>query len=173
MPGSLYHEEQDAKTFAEWGIDYLKYDNCNNDDIKPTESMMSIADINDVFASMQGQVVEMAPLLLGNDLRDISDDTMEIIGNSEVITVNQGLGRASIWISSGSAVGEPKEMETCVLPIGTTSASQTTLSFKQEIYGRTMDWNLDDNEVEEVMSFDEEVKVDVSLLMRIQTNPMF
>ncbi|KAF1836085.1 alpha-galactosidase precursor [Decorospora gaudefroyi] len=26
--GSLGHEEVDAKTFAEWGIDYLKYDNC-------------------------------------------------------------------------------------------------------------------------------------------------
>ncbi|KAF1841932.1 glycoside hydrolase family 27 protein [Cucurbitaria berberidis CBS 394.84] len=27
--GSLGHEELDAQTFAEWGIDYLKYDNCN------------------------------------------------------------------------------------------------------------------------------------------------
>ncbi|RZC75159.1 hypothetical protein C5167_050656 [Papaver somniferum] len=36
MPGYLNHEEQDAKTFASWGIDYLKYDNCFNDDIKPT-----------------------------------------------------------------------------------------------------------------------------------------
>ena len=26
--GSLGHEEQDAKTYAEWGIDYLKYDLC-------------------------------------------------------------------------------------------------------------------------------------------------
>ncbi|CAL9243841.1 unnamed protein product [Arabidopsis halleri] len=45
MPGSLGYEEHDAKTFAEWltmlrlkfrGIDYLKYDNCNNDGSKPT-----------------------------------------------------------------------------------------------------------------------------------------
>ncbi|KAL0446662.1 UNVERIFIED_CONTAM: Alpha-galactosidase 1 [Sesamum latifolium] len=36
MPGSLGHEEQDAKTFASWGIDYLKYDNCNTDGSKPT-----------------------------------------------------------------------------------------------------------------------------------------
>lgn len=27
--GSLHFEEQDAKTFAAWGIDYLKYDYCN------------------------------------------------------------------------------------------------------------------------------------------------
>ncbi|KAK6146642.1 hypothetical protein DH2020_020511 [Rehmannia glutinosa] len=36
MPGSLGHEEHDAKTFASWGIDYLKYDNCNTDGSKPT-----------------------------------------------------------------------------------------------------------------------------------------
>ena len=27
-PGSFEHEVQDAQTYAEWGIDYLKYDNC-------------------------------------------------------------------------------------------------------------------------------------------------
>jgi alpha-galactosidase len=31
MPGSLDHEELDAQTFADWGVDYLKYDNCNNE----------------------------------------------------------------------------------------------------------------------------------------------
>lgn len=34
-PGSLYHEVQDAFTFASWGIDYLKYDNCFNLGIHP------------------------------------------------------------------------------------------------------------------------------------------
>ena len=29
-PASLDHELADARKFAEWGIDYLKYDNCNN-----------------------------------------------------------------------------------------------------------------------------------------------
>jgi alpha-galactosidase len=28
FPGSFDHEQQDAAIFAEWGIDYLKYDNC-------------------------------------------------------------------------------------------------------------------------------------------------
>ncbi|CAL9038244.1 unnamed protein product [Musa banksii] len=35
MPGSLGHEQKDAETFSSWGIDYLKYDNRNNDDLKP------------------------------------------------------------------------------------------------------------------------------------------
>jgi len=29
FPGSLDHLEQDAQTFADWGIDYLKLDACN------------------------------------------------------------------------------------------------------------------------------------------------
>ncbi|XP_010274959.1 PREDICTED: alpha-galactosidase [Nelumbo nucifera] len=37
MPGSLGYEEQDAKTFALWGVDYLKYDNCDNSGTSPRE----------------------------------------------------------------------------------------------------------------------------------------
>lgn len=33
FPGSLYHEFEDAALFASWGVDYLKYDNCNNQGI--------------------------------------------------------------------------------------------------------------------------------------------
>ena len=29
-PGSLGYEEIDADTYAKWGVDYLKYDNCYN-----------------------------------------------------------------------------------------------------------------------------------------------
>ena len=30
FPGGLGHETSDAQQFADWGVDYLKYDNCNN-----------------------------------------------------------------------------------------------------------------------------------------------
>ncbi|XP_050234810.1 alpha-galactosidase 1-like [Mercurialis annua] len=167
MPGSLGHEEQDAATFASWGIDYLKYDNCYNDDTKPTirykvmsdalkktgrsiffslcewgdmspalwgrdignswrttddisdswDSMLKIADMNQVFASYakpggwndpdmlevgNGRMkyeeyvvhfsiwaVSKAPLLLGCDIRSMTDETMQIISNQEVIAINQ------------------------------------------------------------------------------------
>ena len=36
-PGSLGYETQDANTYAQWGVDYLKYDNCNSDKTKPEE----------------------------------------------------------------------------------------------------------------------------------------
>lgn len=34
-PGSLNYEIQDAETYAAWNVDYLKYDNCNNQGIAP------------------------------------------------------------------------------------------------------------------------------------------
>ncbi|GFZ15810.1 alpha-galactosidase 2 [Actinidia rufa] len=43
MPGSLGHEEQDANTFASWGIDYLKYDNCHNNGVSPQERYMKMS----------------------------------------------------------------------------------------------------------------------------------
>lgn len=30
LPASLYHERTDAETFAEWGVEYFKYDFCHN-----------------------------------------------------------------------------------------------------------------------------------------------
>ncbi|MFK0296561.1 NEW3 domain-containing protein [Streptomyces sp. NPDC090442] len=43
-PGSLGHERQDAKTFAAWGVDYLKYDNCNNMGIAARQRYQAMGD---------------------------------------------------------------------------------------------------------------------------------
>src|SRR5579863_9577643 len=48
-PGSYGHEEQDAKTFAAWGVDYLKYDWCSarmiykNEQLQPVYQKMGAA----------------------------------------------------------------------------------------------------------------------------------
>ncbi|KAK8464691.1 hypothetical protein PHAVU_010G058401 [Phaseolus vulgaris] len=167
MPGSLGYEEQDAKTFASWGVDYLKYDNCNNGGIKPLdrypimtralmkagrpiyfsicewgdmhpalwgypvgnswrttdditdnwERMLSRIDTNDVYADFAKPggwndpdmlevgnggmkkheyivhfslwAISKAPLLVGCDPGNMTDDTLEILSNAEVIAVNQ------------------------------------------------------------------------------------
>ncbi|XP_060957709.1 alpha-galactosidase 2-like isoform X1 [Cannabis sativa] len=167
MPGSLGHEDQDARTFAQWGVDYLKYDNCYNDGSKPQErytkmsyalskagrpilyslcewgqenpatwagrygnswrttgdikdtweSITSIADQNNIWGRYAGpgkwndpDMLEVgnggmnveeyrshfsiwaamkAPLLIGCDVRSLSKETLEILGNKEVISVNQ------------------------------------------------------------------------------------
>ena len=40
--GSYGHEEQDAKTYASWGIDYLKYDWCSASTIYTDEDMQAV-----------------------------------------------------------------------------------------------------------------------------------
>ena len=41
-PGSYGHEEQDARTFASWGIDYLKYDWCGARMLYKNEDMQAL-----------------------------------------------------------------------------------------------------------------------------------
>ena len=44
LPGSLHYEETDAKTFSEWGVDFLKYDNCYNEDISSVDRYPKMRD---------------------------------------------------------------------------------------------------------------------------------
>ncbi|MDZ7263350.1 MAG: glycoside hydrolase family 27 protein, partial [candidate division KSB1 bacterium] len=176
-PGSRGHEYQDALKYAEWGVDYLKYDWCNTEGLKaegaymtmrnalyaagrpivfslcewgsnkPWEwakdighlwrttgditayfdrdedhgtwkslSVMSILDLQEGLRIYAGpdhwndpDMMEVgngmsvnedrahfsmwcmlaAPLIAGNDLRNMSKETIEILTNKEVIAVNQ------------------------------------------------------------------------------------
>lgn len=178
IPGALDHEESDAQQFADWGVDYLKYDNCNNEgrpaqeryatmrdalDATGRDIVYSICewgsnqpwkwapdmaelwrttgDINDTWEKMTENLKEnlplaeyakpghwndpdmlevgnggmsdieyrshfslwsimAAPLLIGTDLREADDATMEILENKEVITVDQdSLGRQGEVVS--------------------------------------------------------------------------
>lgn len=44
FPGGLGHEKEDAKTFASWHVDYLKYDNCNNQKIDAKKRYTAMAE---------------------------------------------------------------------------------------------------------------------------------
>lgn len=44
MPGSFGHEYQDALQYARWGIDYLKEDWCNTDNINPVGAYQLMSD---------------------------------------------------------------------------------------------------------------------------------
>jgi alpha-galactosidase len=173
--GSYGHEEQDARTFASWGIDYLKYDWCGARNLYRDEEMPAVyqkmgdallaakrpivyslcqygrldvwkwgpnvggnlwrttGDISDRWDSMtrigfsqndlaqyaslghwndpdmlevgNGGMTEAeykthmclwailaAPLLAGNDIRDMTQSTKDILLNREVIAVNQDKG---------------------------------------------------------------------------------
>jgi alpha-galactosidase len=43
-PGSENHELQDAKTYASWGVDYLKYDWCNANGLQAPEAYKKMSD---------------------------------------------------------------------------------------------------------------------------------
>jgi alpha-galactosidase len=44
FPGGLGHEQQDANLFASWGVDYLKYDNCNNQGVDAQKRYTAMRD---------------------------------------------------------------------------------------------------------------------------------
>ena len=44
FPGGLGHEKQDAATIASWGVDYLKYDNCNNQKVDAQQRYTAMAE---------------------------------------------------------------------------------------------------------------------------------
>jgi alpha-galactosidase len=179
FPGALGHEYSDAQQFADWGVDYLKYDNCNNQGVdakqryttmrdalkatgrpivysicewgenRPWEWAADVGhlwrttgDISDSWSSMLSILkrnlplapyagpghwndpdmlevgnggmtdteyrshfslwsVMAAPLLIGTDLRKASQATLDILGNKEVIAVDQDpLGKQGTVVSS-------------------------------------------------------------------------
>lgn len=181
MPGALGHEESDAQQFADWGVDYLKYDNCNHEGVPAQERYTAMrdaldatgrdivysicewgvnepwewapemaelwrttGDINDTWEKMTENLKEnlplaeyagpgrwndpdmlevgnggmsdteyrshfslwsimAAPLLIGTDLREADDATLEILGNEEVIDVDQDpLGKQGEVVSDDS-----------------------------------------------------------------------
>ncbi|KAM0867398.1 hypothetical protein ACQ4PT_042006 [Festuca glaucescens] len=93
MPGSLGYEERDARTYASWGIDYLKYDNCHNHNISPitrytkmSEALLSSG--RNIFFSLCEWGVEDPTWAggLGNNWRttgDIKDTWSSMTNNAD------------------------------------------------------------------------------------------
>lgn len=54
FPASYRHEEQDADTYARWGIDYLKYDWCSYGSIKPHPTL---AELKEPYTLMHEKLV--------------------------------------------------------------------------------------------------------------------
>ena len=98
-PASFGHEEQDAKTFAAWGIDYLKYDWCSaamiykDDNLQPVYQKMGEAlettgrpIVYSLCEYGRGKVETWGPQVGGNLWRttdDIRDQWSSMIGNIE------------------------------------------------------------------------------------------
>src|SRR5438105_1379829 len=51
--GSWQHEEQDARTWAKWGFDYIKYDWCSYTDIEPLRDRAPLESLQKPYAVMR------------------------------------------------------------------------------------------------------------------------
>jgi alpha-galactosidase len=51
--GSYQHEEQDAKTWARWGFDYIKYDWCSYSDVEPLASRAPLESLQKPYRLMR------------------------------------------------------------------------------------------------------------------------
>jgi hypothetical protein len=68
-PASLHYETIDAKTYASWKVDYLKYDNCNSDGSTPEVRYPVMRDAlnasgRPIFYSMCGMFYELIIFLI-------------------------------------------------------------------------------------------------------------
>ncbi len=84
-PGSYGHEEQDAKTFAAWGVDYLKYDWCG------ARMIYTNADLQAVYQKMGDALLRTG--------RPIVYSLCEY-GNGKVETWGANVG-ANLWRTTG------------------------------------------------------------------------
>jgi len=94
-PGSLGYEKNDANSYASWGVDYLKYDNCNSGSETPMERYPVMRDAlnatgRHIFFSMCEWGVDnpatWAPEV-GNSWRttgDISDSWGSMLNNLDI-----------------------------------------------------------------------------------------
>jgi alpha-galactosidase len=214
-PGTYGHEEQDARTYAEWGVDYVKEDWCNAEGLDaPTQyakfrdalatagrpivfsicewgsnrpwewapklgnlwrttgdiadrwnSMLSILDLSTQYSAVSGpgawndpDMLEVgnggmtddeyrahfslwalmaAPLMAGNDVRDMADNTREILTNKEVIAVDQD----SLGVQ-GTLVGEnPPELQTWAKPLKDGSRAVVLFNRSGLATAMTVTWN--------------------------------
>lgn len=229
LPGSFGHEYQDAIQYARWGIDYLKHDWCNVEDINPIgayrlmrdalyatsrpiyysiceggknkpwtwaapichswrttldidksfNSVLSIIDQEDSLRRYAGpghwndpDMLEVgnglttdedrahftmwcmlaAPLILGNDIRNMSKETAEILLNREMIAVDQDkLGIQGLKYSSADGLEfwfKPLangDWGFCVLNRNKGTRVYTVdwqrFNFKDDVSGRQTDFN--------------------------------
>lgn len=86
--GSYQHEAQDARTFAEWGFDFLKYDWCSYGKIAPDDSL----------ESLKKPYVQMSGWLLQQD-RDIVFNLCQY-GMGDVWTWGEEVG-GHCWRTAG------------------------------------------------------------------------
>ncbi len=104
LPSSLYHERTDAETFAEWGVEYFKYDFCHNEAI-PTLA----PDIEKVLIAKKGEAEFLTltsdDVILTGDAEILEDEKLTLTGKY-ITGLSSGAGQA---IFTGVEIDEEGE----------------------------------------------------------------
>jgi alpha-galactosidase len=107
FPGSLGHERIDAQTFADWGVDYLKYDNCfNNSDGTLADFQARYRAMGDALAASGRSIAysicewgQLDPAKWAGDIGNLWRTTGDIGDNwaslKSIISANMGLAGAA------------------------------------------------------------------------------
>ncbi|MFC0109428.1 NPCBM/NEW2 domain-containing protein [Kibdelosporangium aridum] len=228
FPGGLNNEQRDANLFASWGVDYLKYDNCNNQGVgakqrytkmrdalaatgrpivysicewgqnKPWEWAQNVGnlwrttgDINDTYSKMvdifkrnlplaqyakpgawnDPDMLEVgnggmtpteyrshfslwaimaAPLLIGSDLRKVSQENFTTLLNKDVIDVDQdrlGIQGKQISVSGNNyVIAKPLSNGDYAVALFNNNSSTQTISTTASAIGigQSSSYNLKD-----------------------------
>ncbi|HVQ90036.1 MAG TPA: NPCBM/NEW2 domain-containing protein [Mycobacteriales bacterium] len=108
FPGALGHEQQDANLFASWGVDYLKYDNCNNQNVPAQQRYTAMRDalaatgrpiVYSIVEWGQNAPWNWAPAV-GNSWRttgDISDNWTSMINISHANAGHAAVAGPGAW----------------------------------------------------------------------------
>ena len=216
LPGSYGYEVQDATTYAKWGVDYIKYDNCNpapgsviqDDYIRMRDALANCgrpivysicawwyqgwevevgnlwrttSDISDNFSSVCSIIetnnqsaavagpghwndpdmlevgnggmttteyqahfsmwcIMAAPLIAGNDLRNMTQETINILTNTEVIAVDQDAAGIQ-----GTRVVDNGDLEVWCKPLGSSTGNTKAVAlFNRSSATATMTVNWSD-----------------------------
>lgn len=99
LPASLYNERIDAETFAEWGIEYFKYDFCHN--IKIPSKAPYIKYISILNSDTPEKLYDVKEAKLFGEAKIVTDD-----GESYVKGLCSGIGAIEFDNVSVSADGE-------------------------------------------------------------------
>ncbi|KAL1642576.1 hypothetical protein SLS58_005345 [Diplodia intermedia] len=158
-PGSWGYEELDAATYAEWTVDYLKYDNCGgfaanvespqcktayclNTGYAGCSILTIIRKMREISAFQKpGSWADMdmleigngnmtlheqqthqsfwaalkSPLIIGADLRALSNESLDVLKNPEIIAISQdSLGEAVAYLEN---LSQEKESQVWAGPL--------------------------------------------------------
>ncbi|HEX8549800.1 MAG TPA: putative Ig domain-containing protein [Cytophagaceae bacterium] len=115
--GSYKHEEQDAKTYEGWGIDYLKYDWCSYYDLVPNPDLEGL---------------KKPYVIMGNALANLNRDVVHSLCQ---------YGWGDVWKWGNEVKGQ---LWRTTGDIEDTWKSMSTIGFKQDIaspYAKPGNWN--------------------------------